>query len=70
MGQCHLHIQQWNLSRVHTCFDVNALWVEAVLSLNEKRTFDFLFSHIHEETIKDDGQGCIYQPCQRLSGPC
>lgn len=53
MGQCHLHIQQWNLSRVHTCFDVNALWVEAVLSLNEKRTFDFLFSHIHEETIKD-----------------
>lgn len=35
------------------CFDVNALWVEAVLSLNEKRTFDFLFSHIHEETIKD-----------------
>lgn len=35
------------------CFDVNALWVEAVLSLNEKRTFDFLFSHIHEETIED-----------------
>ena len=35
------------------CFDVNALWVEAVLSLNEKGTFDFLFSHIHEETIMD-----------------
>lgn len=37
------------------CFDVNALWVEAVLSLNEKDTFDFLFSHIQEETIMNMG---------------
>lgn len=43
MGHCHLHIQQWNLSQVHTCqcelwTDNNDMGEENIISFRGKST--------------------------------
>lgn len=35
------------------CYQVNALWIKKVMSLNERQTIDFIFDNVNINTIKN-----------------